>query len=126
MPTKPMKPCGNPMCAALTTESYCVAHRYSSPIDSRPSSCKRGYGRKWREQSAAYLRVNNVCSCGRKSAVVDHIVPHNGDMVLFWDRSNWQPLCTSCHSSKTGRERVNVGWQNYETQALSNEGVERR
>ncbi|WP_338153338.1 hypothetical protein [Pseudophaeobacter leonis] len=25
---------------------------------------------------------------------------HRGDMRLFWDRSNWQPLCTSCHNRR--------------------------
>ncbi|TIX74642.1 MAG: HNH endonuclease, partial [Mesorhizobium sp.] len=38
--------------------------------------------------------------------VVDHVKPHRGDMRLFWSRSNWQPLCTPCHSSiKQSRER---------------------
>ena len=32
---------------------------------------------------------------------VDHIVPHRGDPVLFWDQSNWQALCHSHHSIKT-------------------------
>ena len=30
-------------------------------------------------------------------------IPHRGDMKLFWDESNWQPLCESCHNQKTGR-----------------------
>jgi 5-methylcytosine-specific restriction endonuclease McrA len=29
--------------------------------------------------------------------VVDHIVPHKMDKALFWDRSNWQPLCKWHH-----------------------------
>ena len=36
------------------------------------------------------------------ATVVDHIIPHRGDPVLFWDRSNWQPLCKDCHDRKTG------------------------
>ena len=39
-----------------------------------------------------------------KATVVDHIVPHRGDQKLFWDRSNWQPLCKACHDRKTWRE----------------------
>ncbi|MGL4573939.1 MAG: HNH endonuclease [Burkholderiaceae bacterium] len=31
------------------------------------------------------------------SSVVDHIVPHRGDLLLFWRRSNWQALCKPCH-----------------------------
>lgn len=33
--------------------------------------------------------------------MVDHIIPHRGDMKLFWDRSNWQPMASSpCHNSR--------------------------
>lgn len=32
---------------------------------------------------------------------VDHIVPHKGNSLLFWDKRNWQPLCNACHSHKT-------------------------
>jgi len=40
---------------------------------------------------------------GRLNAatVVDHIVPHKGDAVLFWKQSNWQALCRDCHNRKT-------------------------
>ena len=37
------------------------------------------------------------------ATVVDHIIPHRGDMKLFWDESNWQPLCKEHHDQKTGR-----------------------
>jgi len=30
----------------------------------------------------------------------DHIEPHKGDVALFWDQSNWQPLCIGCNSRK--------------------------
>jgi 5-methylcytosine-specific restriction protein A len=45
---------------------------------------------------------------GRVTAanVVDHIVDHRGDTKLFWDTSNWQPLCKPCHSEKTAAEGV--------------------
>ena len=31
---------------------------------------------------------------------VDHIIAHKGDMQLFWDENNWQPLCLHCNSKK--------------------------
>jgi 5-methylcytosine-specific restriction endonuclease McrA len=37
--------------------------------------------------------INNLAS------TVDHIIQHRGDHVLFWNRSNWQPLCARCHNS---------------------------
>ena len=36
--------------------------------------------------------------------VVDHVRPHRGDMALFWDVSNWQPLCKKCHDAAKARE----------------------
>ena len=37
---------------------------------------------------------------------VDHIIPHKGNMKLFWDSdNNWSPLCKSCHSKKTAKEQ---------------------
>jgi 5-methylcytosine-specific restriction enzyme A len=35
--------------------------------------------------------------------VVDHIIPHRGDMELFWDADNWQSLCRAHHDAKTRR-----------------------
>ena len=84
-----------------------VVKRYDQD---RGSAAKRGYGRKWRKESKAYLDMNPVCvECERagyivKATVVDHITPHKGDMKLFWRRSNWQPMCKRCHDQKTRRE----------------------
>jgi hypothetical protein len=35
----------------------------------------------------------------RKATLVDHIVPHRGDQSLFWNSTNWQPLCHWHHNS---------------------------
>jgi 5-methylcytosine-specific restriction protein A len=40
---------------------------------------------------------------------VDHIVPHKGDMTLFWNAANWQGLCKDCHSRKTATEDGGFG-----------------
>lgn len=79
----------------------------------RASSSKRGYNSKWQKARARYLKVHPLCvHCAReerlvKATVVDHITPHRGDPVLFWDESNWQPLCKPCHDKKTFNEDVN-------------------
>ena len=31
------------------------------------------------------------------ATVVDHIIAHKGDLKLFWDSANWQPLCKPHH-----------------------------
>ena len=71
------------------------------------SAASRGYGPAWRRARKQYLEAHPLCvECmkeGRyvKATVVDHIVPHRGDQKLFWDQSNWQALCKSCHDRKT-------------------------
>lgn len=73
----------------------------------RPNSSARGYDRRWEEASKRYLAQHRTCRrCGRPATLVDHIKPHRGDASLVWDRSNWQPLCTPCHSgAKQSEER---------------------
>jgi 5-methylcytosine-specific restriction protein A len=75
----------------------------------RLSAHKRGYTAAWRRVSKAHLDRNPLCvECLKDGATVpatdvDHIIPHRGDPVLFWDENNWQSLCASHHSAKTGR-----------------------
>ena len=77
----------------------------------RGSSASRGYGGRWRKYRAVFLREHPLCvACqraGRLTAAlhVDHITPVDGDSdPLFWDESNHQGLCASCHSQKTAKE----------------------
>lgn len=81
--------------------------------ESRPSAAARGYGRRWREESAAFLaRPENrscACGCGRRADMVDHRRAHKGDAALFWDRSNWQPMARACNSAKAAREEGGFG-----------------
>lgn len=78
--------------------------------DANQSSTKRGYGYKWQQAIIPFKKENPLCVyCQRQgiispAEVVDHIIPHRGDQKLFWDRSNWQSLCKSCHSSVKQRE----------------------
>lgn len=70
----------------------------------RPTARERGYTTKWERERAEYLKAHPRCTmCGAPSRVVDHVTPHRGDRRLFWQRSNWQALCTPCHSSRKQR-----------------------
>ena len=61
---------------------------------------------EWRKARKAFLTENPYCvDCGSAANTVDHRTAHRGDMELFWDRSNWQPMCFPCHQRKRGRER---------------------
>jgi 5-methylcytosine-specific restriction enzyme A len=60
---------------------------------------------KWRKARAGYLAQHPTCArCGDIATVVDHIKLRNGNMTLFWDVHNWQPLCKPCHDCKTVKE----------------------
>lgn len=73
----------------------------------RPSARQRGYDSKWDAARKDFLAAHPRCvMCGDLARLVDHKTPHRGDKRLFWSRSNWQPLCTPCHSSrKQSQER---------------------
>jgi 5-methylcytosine-specific restriction endonuclease McrA len=74
------------------------------------SSSSRGYDGRWRAAREAFLSKHPLCAyCAKdgilnRADVVDHIIPHKGDMRLFWDSENWQPLCKRCHDSVKKKE----------------------
>lgn len=97
-------PFTGPRCPICAAESKARAER------NRPSARARGYDNAWERESKAYLAIHPRCVvCGKPATVVDHVVPHKGDKRLFWDRSNWQPLCASCHGRKTASEDGGFG-----------------
>lgn len=72
----------------------------------KENSAARGYGYRWQKAREGFLRDNPLCCyCERDgrpltpATVVDHKIPHRGDQALFWDQSNWQPLCKTCHDT---------------------------
>lgn len=99
--------------------------------NNRGSAASRGYDSRWRKARRIFLQRHPLCcmceQVGRltPATVVDHITPHKlGDALqsgnpeaiskaqaLFWDQSNWQPLCKPCHDGdkqqleRTGRLR---------------------
>lgn len=111
MPKFPDHPCAHPGCPRLVPKGkkYCDDHAGLHPEESRPAS-RRGYGSAWQRARKKYLSAHPLCvecmKAGRyvKATDVDHIVPHRGDVQLFWDEDNWQALCHHCHSVKSGCE----------------------
>lgn len=70
---------------------------------------KRYKSQRWRALRLDVLQSSPLCcSCQdsgsvKAARVVDHIIPvRQGGS--FWDKSNLQPLCDSCHNSKSGKE----------------------
>ena len=68
------------------------------------------YNYRWQKVRDLWLIDNPLCvHCLDNGIImsaneVDHIVPHKGDLTLFWDHTNYQSLCKSCHSVKTRGE----------------------
>ena len=60
---------------------------------------------RWRNLRKNFLDLNPLCVYCKQAGkikpadVVDHIVPHKGNLKLFWDESNLQALCKTCHDS---------------------------
>ncbi len=111
MPPIPQRQCSYAGCRVLvpTGSGRCITHRAAKMQVTdriRGSAASRGYGHKWRAARLGYLRTYPMCAmCAADGAatvatVVDHVVPHRGDFDLFWQRDNWQALCTTCHSSR--------------------------
>lgn len=66
--------------------------------------------RAWQEYSRRFIRGKACVLClqaGRvePAKVTDHTIPHCGNMDLFNDPNNHQPLCISCHNRKTVNEQ---------------------
>ena len=114
MPNRPKVPCRHQGCPELVSygAKFCEKHKALHPEEVR-SAASRGYNRAWQKASKQYLAAHPLCvKCleegqFRKATVVDHIVPHRGDEKLFWDRSNWQPLCKKHHDRKTLTKDIN-------------------
>jgi 5-methylcytosine-specific restriction protein A len=109
------------VCGRLSDQGRCPDHRraVARTYDrARGSSAARGYGYRWQVASKAFLRAHPLCECpecqGGKvrvliADVVDHRVPHKGDMQLFWNQANWQPMHHDCHNKKTATEDGGFG-----------------
>lgn len=95
----------------------------------RGSASSRGYGRKWQKARLQHLEENPLClgcqAVGHTKAatIVDHVEPHEGDMVKFWNADMWQSCCKWHHdvikqrleaSFASGRIGISSLWLNSE------------
>jgi len=91
----------------------CQQRRKADADKRRPSARQRGYDTRWQRESAEFLaRPENkrcACGCGRPATMVDHKVAHKGDLRLFWDRANWQPMNRRCNSRKAASREGGFG-----------------
>ena len=93
------------------------------------TTAQRGYGSRWQKARATFLsRPENVLCrmCSERglmvlATVVDHVIPHRGDQALFWDTSNWQPLCRRCHDGRKQADERRAQTQEWRGRGKSSE-----
>lgn len=110
MPFKSPRVCGCGKVVPSGIACECQKRRKALIDKLRPTARERGYDTKWDKARAGYLSAHPDCHrCPNPATVVDHKIPHDGNMKLFWDHNNWQPLCAPCHNSwKQSQERKAV------------------
>lgn len=112
MVTAPLRFCAEPGCPEKVTKGRCRTHERSKREQKReedPSARLYGLYRtaRWRRLRASKLLEDPFCAhCrteGRRRPwdELDHVIPHKGDLQLFWDEGNLQGLCRKHHNAKT-------------------------
>jgi 5-methylcytosine-specific restriction enzyme A len=107
MPTRALSPCTYPRCGQIIVKGRCARHKTKD--DRRAMPAGRGYGARWRRARRDYLLRHPFRAhcrsedCTTAASVVDHVEPYRGDMVKFWDVTNWQSLCAPCHDGWKAR-----------------------
>jgi 5-methylcytosine-specific restriction enzyme A len=109
MPRRPPRFCLVPGCTVLLASGRrCPAHAVAAE-HARPNYAIRRWYRtpRWKALRALVLREQcYACAdCGQilVALEVDHIAKHEGSPWRFWDRTNLQALCRTCHQRKTQR-----------------------
>jgi 5-methylcytosine-specific restriction protein A len=97
--------CAQALCPNRATyRGRCPQHATQKEQTRYNAATRKWYSTEdWRILRLTVLAEQPVCmDCKVAPSVeVDHIVPHRGDYVLFWDRDNLQGLCKQCHGRKT-------------------------
>ncbi len=109
MPT--LRACSQPGCPSLVARGRCTAHRrdqerYRPNVDVRRLYRSVRWQRDYRDRKKNEAPFCVDCEAEGRLVVwdeLDHIVPHRGDLTLFWDYSNVAGRCRMHHQQKTNR-----------------------
>jgi 5-methylcytosine-specific restriction enzyme A len=123
MPSAPPKQCRHPSCPGYAVHrGFCPAHQrvvkaqYREYNQTRrdPLTMEWHNSHRYKAERDGFLRENPLCAkCFEHgacvpAAVLDHVKPHGGDPLLFWNQKNWQALCTRCHGRKRAEEKADT------------------
>lgn len=101
MPIAASRPCTKAGCYALQP---CHKH-YRKPFATAIRSSSLYDTTRWKRERREHLALEPYCRvCGQPATFVDHVIPHRGSEIVFFDRTNWQSLCRHHSNVKTGRE----------------------
>lgn len=100
--------CGRHGCHMVVRGRFCQSHQPRA-VDRPLADVRKLYHTaRWRRLRARKFADDPRCvAClaeGRAEpwTDLDHVRPHRGDLVLFWDDGNLQGLCAAHHRAKTG------------------------
>ena len=102
--------CNTPGCPNLIPRGQrrCPDHAK----DTRPSPTRRGYGQRWQNTRAAFLRFHPACDepgCTLPATDVDHIDGLGPGGPRGHDWTNLRGYCHAHHSQRTARDQPG-GW----------------
>ena len=115
MPWAPKAACVVPGCGeAVIGRGRCATHTKTARAytDRHHTGATAYNSARWVRLSRAFRAEHPLCAnaaanvpgCTLVATEVDHVVPHRGDVQRFFDVSNLQGLCRTCHSRKTHKE----------------------
>jgi 5-methylcytosine-specific restriction protein A len=110
-----LKVCMRPGCPELIESGgYCYKHKRETTRNynqyARDPEIQKLYNSgRWKHERRVFLNTHPLCECEEcklndrttAATMVDHKIPHNGDVKLFWDKSNWQAMSLEHHNIKT-------------------------
>jgi 5-methylcytosine-specific restriction enzyme A len=109
-----LRVCLEPGCPVLTRESRCPEHqRQKRQHERRFQTGQTHYGlKRWLVLRDAFRAAHpfcvnadaNVPGCTLVTEVIDHVIPHRGDVALMHDPTNLSHYCWACHSRKTAKD----------------------
>ena len=122
MNKKANRTCREPGCVGYAAQGslYCSQHaaaygRVFRSAEHRKEAARLYRSGQWQALRRQQLTLQPLCAeclkAGRYTLAyeVDHITPHRNDEALFYDHTNLQSLCHSCHAIKTAREDGGFG-----------------
>ncbi len=107
MPQRALHPCSYPGCNALVRSASRCPDHVNAGVLREPETKSMYNSPRWKAMRTKQLQDHPWCAACLSRNIyepaeeVDHIRPHRGDPILFFDDQNLQSLSKQCHSRKT-------------------------